>query len=423
MSLTKENYRERIADKKIIQLLNTFGALCIEGPKWCGKTWTSLNHAESVLYMGDPANNFQNRTLAELNPNLVLDGAKPRLIDEWQEVPPLWDAVRFFVDQTPQKGSYILTGSATPAHKGILHSGTGRIGKLRMRTMSLYESGDSSGKVSLIKLFKHNLVPTVTGEVDLRHLIDLTVRGGWPGSIDINVPISTEIAKSYLDTIINEDIYKVDGIKRNYHKAQLLLRSLARNECTIASNSKLAKDIQEYDGESIDRESVSNYLNIFQRLFILEDQPAFSPNIRSSIRVGKSSKRHYVDPSLAVAALGVNADMLFNDLNTFGFLFEALCERDLRIYAEANDGKLFHYRDSNNREIDAVVEMPDGSWGAFEIKLGANQIDKAAENLLSIKKAMQSNEPSFLCIICGMTNMAYTRKDGVMVVPITALKS
>jgi len=422
MALTRPAYRQRIADEKISRLLKTFGALCIEGPKWCGKTWTSLHHAESVVYMGDPTNNFQNRTMAELSPDLVLVGESPRLVDEWQEVPPIWDAVRFAVDQEAQKGKFILTGSATPEHKGILHSGTGRIGKIRMRTMSLYESGDSTGQVSLADLFAGIFNPIVTGEVDLCHLIDLTVRGGWPGSLDLKVPISTELAKSYLDTVVYEDMYKVDGIKRDYKKAILLLRSLARNECTIAGNAKLAKDIQEYDGESIDRNTVSNYLEIFQRLFILEDQPAFSPKLRSSIRVGKSPKRHFADPSLAVAALGINSTMLLQDLNTFGFLFEALCERDLRIYAEANGGRLFHYRDGNDREIDAVVEMEDGRWGAFEIKLGANQIDKAANNLLAMKKAMTGNEPAILCVICGMSNMAYLRKDGVMVVPITALK-
>lgn len=422
MALTKPTYRERIVDKKISQLLKVFGALCIEGPKWCGKTWTSLNHAQSVVYMGDPTNNFQNRTMAELSPELVLAGPRPRLVDEWQEVPPIWDAVRFAVDQGPQKGNFILTGSATPAHKGILHSGTGRIGKFHMRTMSLYESGDSNGQVSLAALFDGKLQPVATGNVNLRHLIDLTVRGGWPGSLHVETPISTELAKSYLDTVVHEDMYKVDGIQRNYQKAILLLRSLARNECTVASNTKLVKDIQEYDNESIDRNTVSNYLDIFHRLFILEDQPAFSPNIRSSIRIGKSPKRHYVDPSLAVAALGVNSTMLLQDLNTFGFLFESLCERDLRIYAEANGGKLFHYRDEKDKEIDAVVELSDGRWGAFEIKLGANQIDKAAEQLLAMKKILKEHEPAILCVICGMSHIAYTRKDGVMVVPITSLK-
>lgn len=305
-------------------------------------------------------------------------------------MPPIWDAVRFASDQSPEPGQFILTGSATPAHKGILHSGTGRIGKFRMWTMSLYESDDSSGQVSLSALFSTTLSPIMTGEAALTHLINLTVRGGWPGSLNIQTPVSTDLAKSYLDT--------------------------------VTSNTKLASDIQEYEEESIDRNTVSSYLDIFRRLFILDDQPAFSPNFRSSIRVGKSSKRHYADPSLAAAALGLTPSMLFHDLHTFGFLFESLCERDLRIYAEANDGHLFHYRDDQNREIDAVVEMADGQWDAFEIKLGMNQIDQAAANLLSIKKAMKEHVPALLCVICGMSNMAYTRKDGVLVVPITALR-
>lgn len=290
-----------------------------------------------------------------------------------------------------------------------------------MRTMSLYESGDSSGQISLSDLFSNTLSPMMTGEAALTHLINLTVRGGWPGSLNIQAPISTDLAKSYLDTVIHEDMYRVDGVKRNWQKALFLLRSLARNECTMASNTKLASDIQEYEGEFIDRNTISSYLNIVRRLFILDDQPAFSPNFRSSIRVGKSAKRHYADPSLA-AALGLTPSMLFHDLHTFGFLFESLCERDLRIYAEANDGHLFHYRDDQNREIDAVVEMADGQWDAFEIKLGMNQIDQAAANLLSIKKAMKEHVPALLCVICGMSNMAYTRKDGVLVVPITALR-
>lgn len=292
-----------------------------------------------------------------------------------------------------------------------------------MRTMSLYESDDSSGQISLSDLFSNTLSPMMTGEAALTHLINLTVRGGWPGSLNIQAPVSTDLAKSYLDTVIHEDMYRIDGVKRDWQKALFLLRSLARNECTMASNTKLASDIQEYEEESIDRNTVSSYLDIFRRLFILDDQPAFSPNFRSSIRVGKSSKRHYADPSLAAAALGLTPSMLFHDLHTFGFLFESLCERDLRIYAEANDGHLFHYRDDQNREIDAVVEMADGQWDAFEIKLGMNQIDQAAANLLSIKKAMKEHVPALLlCVICGMSNMAYTRKDGVLVVPITALR-
>ena len=423
MPLTKENYRERLVDNRVSILMKTFGALCIEGPKWCGKTWTALHHAESVIYIADPANNFSNKTLAEISPDYVLEGNKPRLIDEWQVVPPIWDAVRFFVDKERGKGKFILTGSATPAHKGIFHSGTGRIGKIRMLPMSLYESGDSAGEVSLKNLFKNKLQPVKTEDIDLRELIDLTVRGGWPESVNLGIPVSTDLTTSYLDTVVNEDMYKAEGIKRDYTKAKLLLKSLARNETTVVSNAKLAEDIKQYDGESVDRETIGVYLDVFQRLFIIEDTPAFSANLRSSKRTVKSPKRHFIDPSLAIAALGINGDLLYQDLNTFGFMFEALCERDLKIYAEANGGKLFHYQEYDGKEIDAVVEMPNGAWGAFEIKLGANQIDKAAKNLLAIKENMKEKPPTFLCVICGMTNIAYTRDDGVMVVPITSMKN
>ena len=423
MPLTEENYRERLIDKRVSTLMKTFGALCIEGPKWCGKTWTALHHAESVIYIADPANNFSNKTLAEISPDYILEGNKPRLIDEWQVVPPIWDAVRFFVDKERGKGKFILTGSATPVHKGIFHSGTGRIGKIRMLPMSLYESGDSAGEVSLENLFKNKLQPIKTKDIDLRELIDLTVRGGWPESVNLDIPVSTDLTTSYLDTVVNEDMYKAEGIKRDYTKAKLLLKSLARNETTIISNAKLAEDIKQYDGENVDRETIGVYLDVFQRLFIIEDTPAFSANLRSSKRTVKSPKRHFVDPSLAIAALGINGDLLYQDLNTFGFMFEALCERDLKIYAEANGGKLFHYREYDGKEIDAVVEMPNGTWGAFEIKLGANQIDKAAKNLLTIKGTMKEKPPAFLCVICGMTNIAYTREDGVMVVPITSMKN
>lgn len=422
MTLTPKTYKKRIIDARVAKFLKTFGAVCLEGPKWCGKTWTALNHAQSVYYVGDPAKNFQNRANAELSPEYALKGKCPHLIDEWQEVPPLWDAVRFGVDQATEKGRFLLTGSATPAHKGILHSGTGRIGTLRMHTMSLFESGDSSGDVSLAGLFKKKLPSLVLENVELERLVHLTVRGGWPASINVEPQLAHELAVAYLNTVVNEDMYEMDGIRRDYTKARLLLKSLARNETTVVTNAKLAADMQSYDGESISREALGQYLDIFTRLFIIEDQPAFSPNLRSGNRVVKGPKRHFSDPSLAVAALGVNTDLLMQDLKTFGFLFEALCERDLRIYAEAAGGHLFHYRDYAGREIDAVVELPDGRWGAFEIKLGANQIDKAATNLLAIKESMLEKPPAFLCVICGLTNMAYTRKDGVMVVPITALK-
>lgn len=421
-----ENYRPRIIDRKVEEYLSAFGAVCIEGPKWCGKTWTSAHHSESAVYIGDTAGNFQNRHLAEMTPNLVLEGNTPRLIDEWQEVPPLWDAVRCRVDQTAQKGQFILTGSATPNHKGILHSGAGRIARLRMRPMSLYESGDSSGKVSLEQLCRGNLIPAMTGEVDLRHLIALIVRGGWPGSLGLPLEKAMLLPAEYLTAVIDDDVYRMDGVKRDTQKMRLLLRSLARNESTTASNRTLMRDIKDADNEELDPNTVLAYLNIFKRLFITDNQPPFSTNIRSAVRVKQAEKRHFADPSLACALLKATPESLLGDLETLGFLFEALCERDLRIYAEAFGGSLYHYQDYKGQEIDAVIELPDGQWCAFEIKLGANQIDAAAKNLLDIKKQIEAEPkgkpPAVLCVVCGMANAAYRRPDGVFVAPVTALR-
>lgn len=425
--MDKEKYIHRIIDNKISEYLQTFGAICIEGPKWCGKTWTSSYHSNSSIFLGDPAGNFQNRKLAEMSPDLILDGDFPRLIDEWQEVPPVWDAVRYKVDQIPQKGQYILTGSATPNHKGIMHSGAGRIAKLRMRPMSLYESGDSSGRVSLEEICHGKITPVMSGEVDLRELIRIIVRGGWPGSLELPVNQAALLPMEYLNAVIDDDVYRMDGIKRNTIKMKLLLRSLARNESTTVTNKTLKNDIKEVDDEDIDVETVKEYLDIFARLFITDDQPPFATKVRSSVRVKQAVKRHFADPSLACALLKVTPESLINDLETLGFLFEALCERDLKIYAESFGAKLYHYQDYNGREIDAVVELPDSSWCAFEIKLGANQIDTAAASLLEIKREIEKEEkgrlPAVLGVVCGLANAAYQRPDGVYVIPITALKN
>ncbi|MDD2302100.1 MAG: DUF4143 domain-containing protein [Eubacteriales bacterium] len=364
--------------------------------------------------------------MAQLDPSLVLNGETPGLIDEWQEVPAIWDAVRYQADQSIHKGQFILTGSATPQTKGILHSGTGRIDRITMRPMSLFESGDSSGTVSLQGLFDGNLTPQETSSISLDKLIYLTVRGGWPGSLSAEMKGAIDIPKSYLHSVIENDLTRLDGIKRDTKKIRALLKSLARNTSTLANNQTLINDILEFKGEAIDPNTVSGYLDALGRLFLIENQPAFDPNYRSSTRVAKMPKRHFVDPSLAVAALEISPEMLINDLNLFGFLFESLVIRDLRIYAGANQGRVFHYKHHDTgKEIDAVVELADGRWGAFEIKLGANQIDRAAENLISIQSTMlksdESRSPQVLSVICGLTNYAYRRDDGVFVVPITAL--
>lgn len=423
--MNQDEYKPRIIDKKIEEYLSIFGAVCIEGPKWCGKTWSSSYHSKSEIMLGDPEGNFQNRRLAEMAPSLVLEGATPRLIDEWQEVPPIWDAVRHKVDQKSEKGQYILTGSATPNHKGILHSGAGRIARLRMRPMSLYESGHSSGRVSLKELCEGKITASMTGEVDLHTIAELIYRGGWPGNLDTPAAQAGLLPVEYLKAVIEDDIYRVDGIKRDYSKMNLLLKSLARNESTTVTNKTLKKDIKAIDDEDIDTDTIAVYLDIFTRLFLLDNQPPFAANIRSSTRLKQAEKRHFVDPSLACALLKAKPNRLLNDLETLGFLFEALCERDLRIYAEAFNAKLYHYQDYANREIDAVIELEDGRWCAFEIKLGANQIDNAAESLIQLKKSIEDDggfAPGVLCVICGLANAAYMRDDGVFVVPITALK-
>lgn len=422
-----EKYRARIMDERIKQYLETFGAVCVEGPKWCGKSWISSIHSKSEFLIADSSNNFQNRRLAEISPSMVLDGETPRLIDEWQEVEEIWDAVRYAVDQRGERGQFILTGSSTPKKKeNRVHSGAGRIGRLRMRTMSLYESGDSSGKVSLEELCEGRLTPSLTGEVELKNLAKYIVRGGFPGAIDLPASNAQLIASSYIETILTDDVQRIDNTKYDIDKMRLLLRSLARNESTTATKKKLENDIREIDDESVDYDTLNKYLDVFDRLFLLDNQKPFSSNIRSSVRVKQAEKRHFCDPSLACALLNATPDRLINDLATFGFLFEALCERDLKIYADSFGAKVFHYQDYAGKEIDAVVELKDGRWCAFEIKLGASQIDAAAENLIEIRNKIAQDSgkaPCVMAVICGMSNAAYKRPDGVYVVPITALKN
>ena len=422
----KKEYKRRVIDKSIDTYLQVSGAICVEGPKWCGKTWTSAYHSNSEYLVGDPTNNFSNRQLAELNPSLILQGDTPRLIDEWQEVPSIWDATRSEVDKRHKKGQIILTGSSTPKTKGIMHSGAGRIVKLRMNTMSLYESGDSSGKVSLSELCDGKLDMQLLEEVSLEKIATCIVRGGWPENIAVNTEIAHLMPRAYMDTVVDEDLNNLDDdVEYNKHKVQLLLRSLARNESTTVSDLSLLKDIQQQDSESMSRNTIAKYLEALERLFLFNNQAPFSPNLRSSLRVKQSEKRHFSDPAMACALLNITPDKLLADLNTFGFLFESLVERDLSIYAQAFGAKLFHYQDYKNNEIDAVIELEDGDWCAFEIKLGAKKIDEGAENLIKVCNDIVENggkAPKIMCVICGLSNAAYVRPDGVFVVPITALK-
>jgi len=415
-------YRPRVIDELVEQYLQAFGAICIEGPKWCGKTWTAHMHAKSAFLVSDPAGNFQNRQLAQLDPSIVLDGQFPRLIDEWQEVPSLWDAVRFKVDDQAVKGQFILTGSATPKRRGVMHSGTGRIARLRMMSMSLYESGDSTGFISLKDICNSVYETKLTGEVQLRTIAALILRGGWPGSIGLSTKNAVLIPRMYLKNVVDDDVDKIDDTKRDKAKMRLLLRSLARNESTTVGKKKLKDDMMGVEKDSIDEDTITEYLDVFTSLFILENQKPYGASLRSLLSVRQAEKRHFTDPSFACSLLGITQeDKLIGDLQTFGFMFEALCVRDLRIYAQAFGGELYHYQDYENNEIDAVIEMPDGSWSAFEIKLGANQIDAAAQSLLKIQ-AKFLKPASSLCVICGLSNAAYRRPDGVYVVPLTALR-
>ncbi len=421
MSLKKEGYRNRIIDEKIKKNLKLFGAISLEGPKWCGKTWTALNHANSVVYLNNVSNNFNERSLAKMNVDLILNKEYPELIDEWQEVPAIWDGVRFKCDEDQKRGKYILTGSATPVTKDIHHSGAGRICRMKMYTMSLYESGDSSGKVSLKDLFENNVKDELTGKVDLKNLIQLIIRGGWPQSIGMGEEESLELTQSYINDVLNFDISNVDGVTRDINKMRMILRSLARNESTIVNNNTIIKDVNE-DTDLASKNTVLDYINVLEKLYLIENQIAFSINLRSSSRVGKSAKRHFVDPSLVCGILGLNSESLLNDVNFFGFLFESLCERDLRIYIESYNGNLYHFRDNTTGlEIDSIVEMPNGDYGAIEIKLGTDKIEEAATNLLKFNELV-SKKPKFMCIISGLNEAIIRRPDGIYVLPITALK-
>ena len=422
----EKKYKKRVVDSVIDSYLQIVGAVCIEGPKWCGKTWTSSHHSKSEFLVGDPNNNFSNRQLAELDPSMILKGDVPRMIDEWQEVPAIWDAVRAEIDRRGKKGQIILTGSSTPVTKGIMHSGTGRIVSLRMNTMSLYESGDSSGVVSLKELCSGNLDSQILEETALERLAYYIVRGGFPDNINAPEEKAYLMPRAYMEGVINEDLGKLDdGTEYNRQKVRLLLRSLARNESTTVSDLSLLKDIVANDDDSMSRNTIAKYLSALGRLFLLNNQEPYSPNYRSRLRVKQSEKRHFSDPSMAAAMLNMTQQKLIGDLRTFGFLFESLVERDLGIYAGSFGGKLFHYQDYKNNEIDAVIELEDGDWCAFEIKLGANKIDEGAANLNRVCDDIVNaggRAPRVKCVICGLSNAAYRRPDGVFVVPIAALK-
>lgn len=418
-------YKNRIIDKEIEENLKIFGAVCIEGPKWCGKTWTSRFHSNSEYLVGDSKNNFANKKLAMVSVNSIFDGEKPRLIDEWQEVPEIWDAVRSIVDKDKEKGKFILTGSTVVDKNRIMHSGAGRIARIKMQTMSLFESSKSSGKVSLKNICEGNYENIINNDITIEQLIDYVLRGGWPESQDLPLDLAMKIPNQYIEAILENDVDKIDDVVRDKTKLKKLLRSLARNESTTASIATIVKDIDAIDGSEINRETISDYINVLKKLFLIDNQQPFSSKLRSSVRIRQKEKRHFIDQSLAASLLGATPNNMLYDLETFGFLFEAMCERDLKIYARNFGANVYHYQDYENNEIDAVVELQNGEYSAFEIKLGTNQIEEAAKNLINIKNKIAKDKkktPKSLCIICGMSNAAYLREDGVYVVPITALK-
>ncbi len=417
-------YLNRIVDRLLNEALETSGAVLIEGPKWCGKTSTALINSKSHLYMQDPDQRKNNLMIAETKPSLLLRGDTPRLLDEWQIAPVLWDSVRHEVDKRGEPGQFILTGSSVPVQDNmIMHSGTGRISRIKMRTMSLFESGESNGEVSLSQLFGAHQQIAAISKLTIEQLAMIIVRGGWPASITAKTGSYEKRARDYVDAVINTDISSADGIQKDPQKVMTLLRSLARNVSTEASIETLRKDMTGADSNTLSTPTVTSYLNALRRIFVIEDQAAWNPSIRSKTPLRTSVKRHFIDPSIATAALGINRDYLLRDFNTFGLLFESLCIRDLRVYADAIDGQVFHYRDKSNLECDAIVVLRDGRWGAIEVKMGAGQFDNAAKNLLKFKDRIDTtkmSEPSFLMILSA-TDMAYTRKDNIHVVPLGCL--
>ena len=421
----ENKYLKRIADRVLQERLAASGAVLIEGPKWCGKTRTALENSKSHLFMQDPDKAISYLKAADTKPSLLLKGDTPRLLDEWQTAPVLWDAVRFMVDQRGKSGQFILTGSAVPKDNVVQHTGTGRISRLLMRPMSLYESMESNGSVSLKALFDGETEIDNFSTLTIEQIAFAIVRGGWPASIGESEQIALRHAIDYVEAIINADVSRVDGIEKNPVRVRALLRSLSRNISTLATIRTIHDDIAMGDAdESISEKTISQYLGALDRIFVTENLPAWNPALRSKTAIRTSPKRQFVDPSIAAAVMRLTPSRLLDDFNYFGFLFESVCDRDLRIYAEAIDGQVFHYRDGSGLEADAVIALNDGRWAAVEVKLGSKEIEDAAVHLLELKNKVNTEkmrEPSFLMILTG-TEIAYRREDGVYVVPLGCLK-
>ena len=428
MSLFMKEYKQRIVDNILKRKLEGKGAVVIEGPKWCGKTTTAEQFSSSILYMDDPEKKEQNIAMSEINPKLLLNGATPKLIDEWQLAPKLWDAIRFEVDHRDEIGQFILTGSAVPINtKEITHSGTGRFTWLQMRTMSLFESGDSNGEVSLDDLFNKKEDIGGISNLSIERLAFLICRGGWPKAIDMRDEIALDQAFDYYDAVVHSDINRADNVQKNPERVKRLMRSYARNQGCQVSNNKFAQDVSANDETKISEETVASYINALRKIFVVEDMPAWNPNLRSKTAIRSSDTRYYIDPSIATAALGIGPNDLINDLRTFGFMFETLAVRDLRVYAEALGGLVYHYRDKDGQECDAVIHLRNGKYGLIEIKLGGDIfIEEGVKSLKAMASKIdieKMNAPSFLMVLTGVGDYAYRRKDGIYIVPIGCLKN
>ena len=420
-------YRQRIYDKILDRKLRGKGAILIEGAKWCGKTTTAEQMAKSVLYMTEPGKVEQNISLARLNPAILLRGNNPRLIDEWQVAPQLWDAVRFEADHRNSLGLFVLTGSSVPADMSqVIHSGTGRFGWMKMRTMSLWESGDSSGDVSLGKLFESPNNIEGVSILNLERLAFLTCRGGWPQAVDMPTDIALDQAFDYVAAVEERDISLSDGVRRDKSRTHRILRSYARHQGTQASYTTIKDDLSSNESDNFDTDTIASYISALKRIFVVEDVEAWNPNLRSKTAMRTADTHYFTDPSIATAALGLGPNDLLNDLETFGLVFETLCVRDLRVYADALQGNVYHFRDKNGLECDAVVHLRDGRYGLIEIKLGGEEHIKAGANTLKTLASKidttRMKSPSFMMVITAVGDYAYRREDGVCVVPIGCLK-
>lgn len=423
----KNEYKPRIADRLLTVKLEGKGAVLIEGAKWCGKTRTAEQQAKSVFYMSETGKTEQNIQLAKMNPKYILKGARPRLIDEWQLAPGLWDSIRFESDHADGFGLFVLTGSAVPPDMStVFHTGTGRFGWLRMRPMSLWESGDSSGEVSLKQLFSGTAMVEGRSAVSMERLAFLTCRGGWPATLRMRDEVALEQAYDYVTAVEQRDLREADGINRDPVMVHRILRSYARHQGAQATYGTIRADLISNEGNSLTEETIGLYIKALKRIFVVEDSEAWNPNLRSKIAIRTSDTRYFTDPSIATAALGLGPDDLMADLNTFGLMFETLCVRDLRVYAEALNGKVCHYRDKNGLECDAVIHLRNGRYGLVEVKLGGDDlIEAGARSLLALAgkvDATKMREPAFLMVLVGVGEYAYRRDDGVFVVPVGCLK-